>query len=111
MLLRILCLIYLTTERFEDGIEVSIDHERCHGVELVIVELQLLLFRTGRWKHMNNRHEVIASAQLCMPRVAFFSFKMSKAPEANIQLFFVFCYIFEQTGNAGDWCVMYFPIK
>ena len=60
---------------------------------------------------MKNRHEIISSAQLLMPREAFFSFKMSEASEADILLFNVFCYIFEQTGNAGDWCVLLVPIK
>ena len=71
MLLRVNCLLYLTTERLEDGLEICIDYEGSHTKELVIVELQLRLLGAGRLKHVKHRHEVVVGAELLVTRENF----------------------------------------
>ena len=85
------CLLHLTTERLENGLKVRIDHERRHGTELVIVELQLRLFGVGRREHVKHRHEVVAGAQLFVALLAFFCVTMSEAANADLMLVAMFC--------------------
>ena len=110
MLLGVGCLLCLSINRLENGLKVRIDHERRHGAILVIVELQLRLFGVWREKHVEHRHEVVAGAELLVTPAAFFIPKMSEAAKADILLFFVVRYIFEQTGDTSDWCVMLLQI-
>ena len=68
VLLGVGCLRCLSINRLENGLEVRMDHKRCHNSELIIVELQLRLFGAGREKHVEHRHEVVASAKLFVAR-------------------------------------------
>ena len=64
-------MLYLTTDRLENGLKVRINHERRHGTKLVIVELQLRLFGAGCGKHVKHRGEVVAGAKLLVTRENF----------------------------------------
>ena len=66
------CLLRLVSERVEDGLEVLIDHEWCHGAKLVVEEFEFRLFEARRWKHMEHRNEVVSGAELLITRENIF---------------------------------------